>query len=205
MYEQLDTFQFDDENALLLAHKNLMLGLIDSAGQYRTSGMGVIKNDKVIHMVPPEGQVPRLMADLFAWLKSSDDHALIKSCVFHYEFEFIHPFIDGNGRMGRLWQTLILKQYHDAFTYLPVESLVSTHQKDYYQAIAESTKHSNSPPFIEFMLSMIDQALQQLYQTPLNQEQQGNELSISNQSPQVSPQVTPPQSLIKTMLLVANH
>lgn len=192
VYEQLDTFKFDDEKALLLAHKNLMLGLIDSAGQYRTSGVGVIKNDKVIHMAPPEGQVPRLMADLFGWLKNSDDHTLIKSCVFHYEFEFIHPFIDGNGRMGRLWQTLILKQYHEAFTYLPVESLVSAHQTDYYKAIAESTKHSNSTPFIEFMLSMIDQALQQLYQTQLNQEQQGNEPSISNQSPQVNPQVTPP-------------
>ena len=204
MYEQLDTFQFDEENALLLAHKNLMLGLIDSVGQYRTSGVGVIKNDKVIHMATPEGQVPQLMADLFAWLKASDDHALIKSCVFHYEFEFIHPFIDGNGRMGRLWQTLILKQYHDAFTYLPVESLVSAHQTDYYKAIADSTKNNNSAAFIEFMLSMIDQALQQLYQTQLNQDQQGNEPSISNQSPQVSPQVTP-QSLIKTMLLVTNH
>ena len=204
MYEQLDTFQFDEENALLLAHKNLMLGLIGSVGQYRTSGVGVIKNDKVIHMATPEGQIPQLMADLFGWLKNSDDHALIKSCVFHYEFEFMHPFIDGNGRMGRLWQTLILKQYHDAFTYLPVESLVSAHQTDYYKAIADSTKTNNSTPFIEFMLSMIDQALQQLYQTQLNQEQQGNELSISNQSPQVSPQVTP-QSLIKTMWLVANH
>lgn len=201
VYERLDTFAFDEQNALLLAHKNLMLGLIDSAGQYRISGVGVIKNSKVIHMAPPEGQVPRLMADLFSWLKDSDDHALIKSCVFHYEFEFIHPFIDGNGRMGRLWQTLILKQYHEAFTYLPVESLVSAHQTDYYKAIAESTKRSNSAPFIEFMLSMIDQALQQLYQ-----EQQSGELDVINQSPQVAPQVTPQVSeqvlaLLKVMML----
>ena len=159
MYEQLDNFEFDDENALLLAHKNLMLGLIDSAGQYRISGVGVIKNSKVIHMAPPADLVPRLMGDLFGWLKNSGDHALIKSCVFHYEFEFIHPFIDGNGRMGRLWQTLILKQYHEAFTYLPVESLVSAHQTDYYKAIADSTKNNNRAAFIEFMLSMIDQAL----------------------------------------------
>ena len=164
VYEQLDSLQFDNdnENDLLLAHKNLMLGLIDTAGQYRSTGVGVIKDGQVIHMAPPEGQLRRLMAELFGWLKNSDDHALIKSCVFHYEFEFIHPFADGNGRMGRLWQTLILKQYHDAFTYLPVESLVAAHQDEYYQAIGESTKLTDSAPFIEFMLSMLDQSLQLL-------------------------------------------
>ena len=175
VYEQLSSFQFDDEASLLLAHKGLMIGLIDSAGQYRASGVGVIKNSKVIHMAPPANLVPRLMSDLFTWLHSSDDHALIKSCVFHYEFEFIHPFADGNGRMGRLWQTLILKQYHEAFTYLPVESLISTHQTAYYQAIATSTKKIDSAPFIEFMLSMIDRSLQQLHQ----------------ENPQVTPQVAP--------------
>lgn len=164
VYEQLDSFQFANESDLLLAHKNLMLALIDSAGVYREGGVGVIKNSKVIHMAKPANLVPRLMSDLFNWLSASDDHAFIKSCVFHYEFEFIHPFVDGNGRMGRLWQTLILKQYHDAFTYLPVESLISAHQTEYYKALAESTKHSNSGPFIEFMLAMIDQALQQLHQ-----------------------------------------
>ena len=130
VYEQLDSFQFDHEQALLLAHKNLMLGLIDDAGQYRSGGVGVIKNNKVVHMAPPEGRVPKLMGDLFDWLASSEDHPLIKSCVFHYEFEFIHPFADGNGRMGRLWQTLILKQWNEVFTYLPVESLVSAHQTE---------------------------------------------------------------------------
>ncbi len=190
VYEQLELFQFDDEDALLLAHKNLMIGLIDSAGQYRSTGVGVIKNSKVIHMAPPANLVPRLMGDLFAWLKLSDDHALIKSCVFHYEFEFIHPFVDGNGRMGRLWQTLILKQYHEAFTYLPVESLISAHQIEYYKALADSTKQSNSAPFIEFMLAMIDQALQQLHleQSRSGQIMQGNDLK---DSPQVSPQVAP--------------
>ena len=190
VYEQLDNFQFRDEDDLLLAHKNLMLGLIDSAGCYRDAGVGVIKNSKVIHMAPPANLLPRLMNDLFSWLASSDDHALIKSCVFHYEFEFIHPFADGNGRMGRLWQTLILKKYHEVFTYLPVESLISTHQTAYYKALAESTKQSNSTPFIEFMLSMIEQALQQLNQ------------NTPQDSPQVTPQVNEPLfALVKVMFL----
>ena len=197
VYEQLDSLQFDDEKALLLAHKNLMLGLIDTAGQYRSTGVGVIKNGEVIHMAPPEGQLRRLMAELFGWLKNSDDHALIKSCVFHYEFEFIHPFADGNGRMGRLWQTLILKQYHDAFTYLPVESLVSAHQDEYYQAIGESTKLSDSAPFIEFMLSMLDQSLQLLHSK--------NQVTESA-TPQVAPQVTPQVAeLLKVMLAEGNQ
>ena len=196
VYEQLDSFEFANEDDLLLAHKNLMLGLIDSAGAYRDSGVGVIKNSKVIHMAPPANFVPRLMGDLFNWLGTSDDHALIKSCVFHYEFEFIHPFADGNGRMGRLWQTLILKQYHDAFTYLPVESLISAHQTEYYKAIADSTKQSNSAPFIEFMLAMIDTALQQLHQ-----EQQSND-TLTN-TPQVSPQVNPQVSEQVLVLLKA--
>lgn len=197
VYEQLDSFQFADESALLSAHKTLMLGLIDSAGQYRSTGVGVIKNSKVIHMAPPANLVAKLMGDLFAWLQASDDHPLIKSCVFHYEFEFIHPFADGNGRMGRLWQTLILKQWNEVFTYLPVESLISAHQTEYYQAIAASTKQSNSAPFIEFMLAMIEAALQQLY---LSNETAADKLPNKN-SPQVAPQVTPQVlALLKVML-----
>jgi Fic family protein len=200
VYEQLDRLKFADQQALLSAHKKLMLALIDSAGQYRSGGVGVIKNSKVIHMAPPANLVPRLMGDLFAWLASSDDHALIKSCVFHYEFEFIHPFADGNGRMGRLWQTLMLKEYHDVFTYLPVESLISIHQTDYYQAIAASTKNSNSAPFIEFMLTMIKEALQQLH---LNNESL-SQVGVSDTpqvAPQVAPQVTPQViALLKVMV-----
>lgn len=194
VYETIDTLQYNKEAALLSAHKALMLGLIDSAGQYRHSGVGVIKNSKVIHMAPPADLVPRLMNDLFAWLEEADDHLLIKSCVFHYEFEFIHPFADGNGRMGRLWQTLILKQHHPVFAYLPVESLVSKHQEEYYQAIGQSTKASNSTPFIAFMLSMIKKSLAEL---------QTNQLSTFEKSPQESPQVTPQvEQLLKVMRLV---
>ncbi|MFT6927583.1 MAG: Fic family protein [Psychromonas sp.] len=201
VYEQLDRLQFADQKSLLSAHKKLMLGLIDSAGQYRSGGVGVIKNSKVIHMAPPANLVPRLMGDLFDWLANSDDHALIKSCVFHYEFEFIHPFADGNGRMGRLWQTLILKEYHDVFTYLPVESLISIHQTDYYQAIAASTKNSNSAPFIEFMLTMIEEALQQLHLNNQSLSQDGVPAP-----PQVTPQVTPQVlALLKVMASEKNQ
>lgn len=195
VYEQLDIFAYQKESSLLQAHKTLMLGLIDSAGQYRnTGGVGVIKNQQVIHMAPPADRVPKLMGELFTWLANSDDHPLIKSCVFHYEFEFIHPFADGNGRMGRLWQTLILKQYHEVFTYLPVESLIAAHQTEYYQAIADSTKAADSAPFIAFMLSMIEQALQQLHHT-----------SESVETCVVSPQVTPQVKMLIKVMKVAGE
>lgn len=196
VYESLDTLQYDKETSLLSAHKALMLGLIDSAGLYRQSGVGVIKNSQVIHMAPPADLVPKLMGDLFTWLHGTNNnltavHPLIKSCVFHYEFEFIHPFADGNGRMGRLWQTLILKQHHGVFTYLPVESLVSKHQENYYKAIAQSTKASDSAPFIAFMLSMIKKSLEELQTDQLSAIQLSVTQKKSQGSPQESPQVTP--------------
>lgn len=122
-YEQLDQWQASNEQHLLDAHRILMKGLIDEMGVYRQKGVGVMKDGQVIHMAPPANRVNILMADLLSWLKTTPDHALIKSCVFHYEFEFIHPFIDGNGRMGRLWQTLILSQWNPLFIYIPVESM----------------------------------------------------------------------------------
>ncbi|MGO2324331.1 Fic family protein [Vibrio casei] len=201
VYEQLDSFAYRKESSLMQAHKTLMLGLIDSAGQYRNTGVGVIKNQQVIHMAPPADRVPKLMGELFTWLASSDDHPLIKSCVFHYEFEFIHPFADGNGRMGRLWQTLVLKQYHEVFTYLPVESLIATHQSEYYQAIADSTKAADSAPFIAFMLSMIEQALQQLHHTS-----ESVETGVSPQvAPQVAPQVSPQVKMLIKVMKVADE
>ena len=198
VYEQLDRLQWDQQSSLLLAHKQLMLGLIEEAGQYRAGGVGVIKNSKVIHMAPPANLLPKLMGELFMWLQNSDDHPLIKSCVFHYEFEFIHPFSDGNGRMGRLWQTLILKQYHDAFTYLPVESLISAQQSDYYKALALSTKGSNSAPFIEFMLDMVDKSLH-----TLDNNEEATLQVTSTASPQVDAQNTPQVSPQVEVLLTA--
>lgn len=154
-YEKLNNWQAHKQDDLLNAHQLLMQGLIDDAGHYRQSGVGVMQGQAVIHMAPPAQRVAGLMQDLLHWLKHSKEHPLIRSCVFHYEFEFIHPFADGNGRMGRLWQTLILSQWKPIFTDLPVESLVYAHQADYYQALQNSTEQSDSAPFIEFMLRRI--------------------------------------------------
>ncbi len=143
------------EEDLLEAHRLLMSGLINEAGLYRHGGVGVMAGQQVIHMAPPAERVPHLMADLFGWLATTDAHPLIASSVFHYEFEFIHPFSDGNGRMGRLWQSLILARWNPLFADIPVESLIFENQAEYYQAIQESTQTSDSAPFIAFMLRMI--------------------------------------------------
>jgi Fic family protein len=132
-----------------------MSGLIDAAGSYRTGGVGVMEGSHVIHMAPPADRVPLLMGDLFRWLTASDAHPLITISVFHYEFEFIHPFADGNGRMGRLWQSLILARWNPLFADIPVESLVYEHQAEYYQALQESTRQTDCAPFIAFLLTMI--------------------------------------------------
>ncbi|HPB75992.1 MAG TPA: Fic family protein, partial [Chromatiaceae bacterium] len=140
VYARLADWQPAREDDLLAAHKLMMDGLIDQAGVYRTGGVGVMSGDQVIHMAPPANQVPRLMADLLAWLARTEAHPLIASTVFHYEFEFIHPFADGNGRMGRLWQTLILSHWRAVMADIPVENLIHRHQADYYQALQESTE-----------------------------------------------------------------
>ncbi|WP_287125425.1 Fic family protein [Desulfobacter sp.] len=119
----------------------------DRPGKFRQGGVGVFAGDQCIHMAPPADRVPALMSDLFHWLQKAEDHLLIRSCVFHYEFEFIHPFADGNGRMGRLWQSIILCQLHEAFLALPVESMVHDNQQAYYDAINESTKGADCGVF----------------------------------------------------------
>ena len=161
-YDQLDRWQAAKKVDLLAAHKVLMIGLVPEAGQYRSGGVGVMSGEQVVHMAPQAEQVPKLMADLLAWVARPDAHALIVSCVFHSEFEFTHPFADGNGRMGRLWQTLLLARWQPVFANIPVESLVHQHQEDYYRAIRESTALGESTPFIEFMLQMILDAVIEL-------------------------------------------
>jgi Fic family protein len=154
-YEHFTTWDFAKEKDLLKAHQTLMIGLIDDAGAYRNGNVGVIKGKKVIHMAPPANRVKKLMDDLLNWVKTSDAHPLIISSVFHYEFEYIHPFSDGNGRIGRLWQTLILSKWNAMLGNLPVESMIYKNQKQYYSAIHKSTQQTNSATFIEFMLNMI--------------------------------------------------
>ena len=124
-YEQFARLDAFKESDLLRAHGIMMQTLVDDAGLYRKGGVGVFSNSGCVHIAPPADRVPYLMADLFDWLSHSHDHLLVRSCVFHYEFEFIHPFADGNGRMGRLWQSLILSKLHPVFEHLPVENMVS--------------------------------------------------------------------------------
>ena len=152
LYEKLNPFDVHD---LLKAHGTMMMALTDDAGKFRRGGVGVFSEERLVHMAPPADRVPFLIDDLFEWLKQAKDHLLIRSCVFHYEFEFIHPFSDGNGRMGRLWQSLILGRLHPLFEYLPVENMVYANQEAYYNAIQHSTATADSGPFIEFMLQEI--------------------------------------------------
>jgi Fic family protein len=158
-YDYIDKYDYKNEKDLQKAHKILMEKLLESAGAYRSTNVGVGGKDGVAHVAPPPDMVPKLMKDLFSWLKTTDEHLLIVSCVFHYEFEFIHPFSDGNGRIGRLWQTVILKSFKEFFIYLPIESMVRNNQEFYYKALEDSGSMGESTPFIEFMLEIINRSL----------------------------------------------
>ena len=156
LYPKFDPFSLQD---LLLAHGTMMAGLVDEAGMFRKGGVGVFDGDKPVHIAPQADRVRDLMNDLFVCLENADDHLLIRSCVFHYEFEFIHPFADGNGRIGRLWQSLILGRLNPIFEHLPVENMVYANQQAYYNAINKSSYLADSGPFIDFMLEEILNAL----------------------------------------------
>lgn len=154
-YEQLPNWQTHSAADLLTAQGLLMSGLVDDAGSFRSKGVGIYNESDLVHMAPPASRIEALMTDLLAWLASASVHPLIASCVFHYEFEFIHPFADGNGRMGRLWQTLILSQWQPLLAFLPVESVIRVRQTAYYQALADADNLADSTPFIEFMLQAL--------------------------------------------------
>ncbi|ENX32457.1 hypothetical protein F889_03439 [Acinetobacter colistiniresistens] len=190
-YEAFQQWQPSQESDLLQAHQILMTGLIDEVGQYRHGGVGVMSGDRVVHMAPPANQINRLMIDLLDWLNDSDVHPLIQSSVFHYEFEFIHPFVDGNGRMGRLWQTLILSRWNPIFANIPVESLIFQNQKAYYEALQASTDRTDSAPFIEFILQMILDAI-----LSSNDTAQDSDHATAQANVQVSDQV---QRLVSAM------
>lgn len=162
VYDELISYKPHSEKAFLKAHAALMKGLLDSIGKYRNQSVGIVKGEKLEHVAPPFQNVPYLMKDLFTYLKDADELTLIKSCVFHYEMEFIHPFLDGNGRMGRLWQTVILLQDFPVFEFLTFEKLISETQNTYYQSLSESDKLGKSTPFIEYMLGVIDKSLAEL-------------------------------------------
>lgn len=162
VYDELNTYKHYSEQDFLKAHSSLMNGFISNAGKYRDQSVGIVKGNDIEHVAPAFQNVPYLMKDLFAYLNDEQELTLIKSCVFHYEMEFIHPFIDGNGRMGRLWQTVILINDYTVFEYLPFETLISASQDEYYKALSMSDKAGKSTPFIEYMLGVIEKSLIQL-------------------------------------------
>ena len=160
MIPELNPFSLSD---LKNAHGVMMQGLVEGAGKFRTNSVGVFdESGKVIHVAPPCDMVNGLMEQLFEWLKTSKAHMLIRSSIFHYEFEFIHPFADGNGRTGRLWQTALLADWKPVFEWIPVESIIKDHQAEYYHAIGLSTSEGKSNSFIMFMLGIIKKAVEEL-------------------------------------------
>lgn len=164
VYKNINKLKPEREKDFLKAHKLLLQKLIKEPGKYRNQSVGIVKGSKVEHIAPPHENVPYLMKNLFEYLKDKNELTLIKSCVFHYEMEFIHPFLDGNGRMGRLWQTLILLQDYPIFEFLPFETLISKNQNDYYNALSLSDKEGKSTKFIEYMLKIIERSLEELLQ-----------------------------------------
>ena len=153
----LDPFSLDD---LKKAHGVMMEGLVQEAGRFRTGPVGVFDGEgRPVHVAPPHERVEALAEELFRWLRASGLHMLVRSSVLHYELEFLHPFQDGNGRMGRLWQTALLASWKPIFLWVPVESIVHGRQEEYYQAIARSNREGKSNPFILFMLSSIKEAV----------------------------------------------
>jgi len=158
-YEQFMQFNPYNTDDLLKAHGIFALGLVDNPGHFRKGGVCVMGREGISHVAPPAHRVPFLISDLFDWVKKSEDHILIKSSVFHYEFEFIHPFPDGNGRMGRFWQSRLLAEWNPVFEYLPIENMIRENQADYYKAIERSTDENDSGIFAEFMLQTILDAI----------------------------------------------
>lgn len=158
-YEAMERWQPHRLDDLLAAHALLMTGLVDNPGQLRGGDVGIWRGDKLLHMAPPASRVPTLVKNLLGWVRKTDAHPLVASAAFHYEFEFIHPFPDGNGRMGRLWQTLIVGQWQPMLAWLPVETVIRHRQQDYYAQLARADASSDCSGFIEFMLQAIDDSL----------------------------------------------
>ncbi|MDB9744037.1 Fic family protein [Fibrobacterales bacterium] len=185
-YQKMQTWNSNSEQDLLDAHHTLMQGLITDSGKYRQGSVGVSKGEKVIHIAPPAPRVPQLIKALFEYIDQLEFSPLIKSCIFHYEFEYIHPFTDGNGRLGRLWQTLILSEWKDFFIDLPLETVIRDNQEKYYAALNRSNVEIHPGYFVEFILEIILKALE-------------NQAEINKDTPLVSTPVTP---LVKKLLIL---
>lgn len=174
-YELLPRLNPYSINDLLRAHGVMMKGLVPEAGRFRSGNVGVFDGGTLIHAGTPAKYVPEVMSDMFAWLGSTTMHPLLASCIFHFEFEFAHPFADGNGRMGRLWHTLLLSRWRPILVWLPVESTIRSRQAGYYAALAESDARGSSEAFVEFMLEAIRDAI-----IPFALPQSAHELELSD-------------------------
>ena len=177
--DELNSYSIDD---LLAAHSVMVRGLCDDAGEFRSRPVGVVdSHGNILHFGTLPAYVPQLVAELLEWTEQDDNPLLIKSCVFHYEFELIHPFSDGNGRVGRLWHTLLLSKWNPLFAWVPVESIIHDRQSEYYQAINESNQTADSTKFIEFMLSAIKSALLEVgVTTPIKPKAEAREQAVIN-------------------------
>ncbi len=176
-YEKLDSWKPHNLKDLLAAHALLMHDLVDNPGKLRTGGVGVFQGSKVIHMAPPANLVHGHLENLLQWMKNTDEHPLITSCVFHYGFEFIHPFDDGNGRMGRLWQTLILSKWKPVLAYMPVETIVRNRQAEYYASLGQADAQGEATKFIEFMLQALADTLTEICATTQVTTQEDTQVS----------------------------
>ncbi|MBP6904109.1 MAG: Fic family protein, partial [Bacilli bacterium] len=162
-YEMINEFDEYSEADLLKAHGILTYLTVDESGKYRNHGEGVFSGEQVIFVAPSQDLVPGLMNNLFNWLKNDNETPmLLKSCLFHYEFVFIHPFSDGNGRTVRLWQSVLLTKWNPIFEYIPIETQIQKYQSEYYDKISECHKNGNSDRFVEFMLRLIDETLDEV-------------------------------------------
>ncbi|EGW20341.1 Fic family protein [Methylobacter tundripaludum] len=177
-YEAMDNWHPASEADLLVAHGLLMSMLVDQPGVFRSGGVGIFRGEHLVHMAPPADRVPYLMVDLLDWLKRSEEHPLISSCLFHYELEFIHPFADGNGRMGRLWQTLILRQWKPLLGYLPVETIIRERQNEYDRVLAEADERADAAPFVEFMLQALRDAMREAGDTDQVSDQVSDQVKM---------------------------
>jgi Fic family protein len=158
-YDALPRWDPSNPQHLLEAHGLLMAGLIDAPGRFRSGGVGIYSGDQLVHMAPPAARVPGLVGDLLAWLAASAWHPLLVSCVAHYELEFIHPFADGNGRLGRLWQTLILSRWNPLLAWLPIEEVIRSRQQGYYESLGQADQLGDLEPFVAYQLEAIHDAL----------------------------------------------
>lgn len=171
VYEMMLRLNPESVSDLLTAHRMMMQGLIAENGVFRSRGVGIFDGERLVHMAPPAKFVAGQVKDLFAWYQASQMHPLVKSAIFHYEFEFIHPFQDGNGRIGRMWHSLLLGQWKEMFFWLPVEDLIRVRQEQYYEALGAADRQSDSAVFVEFILEIISDALKEMETIDLSDQE----------------------------------